>query len=262
MRLLRAFLDQITQAYAADPAALRSELRQQRDKFVQDNLPVGASGQVGSACGRFGLIATAGEFATRLDLTGWPEGEATDAAQKCFRAWLAKRGSAGDYDLETAIRRVIAYVEKFGNSRFEDLNVEGFTTTGLRVGFRKDGLDGVEYYVLTEMWKDELCQGYDHRAVAEEMLRRRSLIGSGGRTTVSMRLGRHGQMRVYRLAPGIINGGADPDTRTEAEKRCDLINFMMSSQPRPMERGVKPKSKPPKPKCNRYLTENSEQNQR
>jgi hypothetical protein len=78
------------------------------------------------------------------------------------------------------------------------------------------------------MWKDELCQGYDHRAVAEEMLRRHSLIGSGGRTTVSMRLGRHGQMRVYRLAPGIINGGADPDTRTEAEKRRDLINSMMS----------------------------------
>jgi putative DNA primase/helicase len=231
---LRGFLDQIAIAFAKGPAALRSELRHQRDQFVRDNLTAGASGQVGSACARFGLIATAGEVATGLGLTGWPEGTAINSARKCFRAWLEKRGSTGDYDLEAAVRQVIAYVEQFGNSRFEDLNSEGFVT-GLRVGFRKHDKHQTEYLVLPTLWQTELCKGYDAKAVADEMIRRGLLIpDKHGKSSTSMRLGHHGQMRVYRLSPTIINGGAEPDTRTEAQRNKDVVVHMMTD---PVESG-------------------------
>ena len=82
-------------------------------------LPDGASGQVRSVCGRFALVAAAGSLATAFGLTGWPDDEADRAAATCFRAWLERRGSAGDHDIETGIRQVIAYVEAHGSSRFE-----------------------------------------------------------------------------------------------------------------------------------------------
>jgi hypothetical protein len=45
--------------------------------------------------------------------------EADRAAASCFRAWLERRGSAGDHDIEAGIRQVIAYIEAHGSSRFE-----------------------------------------------------------------------------------------------------------------------------------------------
>lgn len=98
-----------------------SALRDHRDQFITDNLPDDAVGQVRSVCGRFGVVAIAGELATTLGVTGWSEGEATAAAQTCFRAWLAKRGTTGDHDVEEGIRQVIAFVEKYATSRFETI---------------------------------------------------------------------------------------------------------------------------------------------
>ena len=82
--------------------------------FIRDHLPPGASGQVRTACGRFGLIAAAGEMATEFGLSGWSEGKATMAALKCFQAWLNKRGSIGDHDIEASIRQVTGYLSEYG----------------------------------------------------------------------------------------------------------------------------------------------------
>jgi len=197
---LRGFIDAIATAYADDPERLKSALRKTRDEFIRDHLPAGASGQVRTAYGRFGLIAAAGEIATRFELTGWPEGEAARAAVKCFQAWLAKRGTIGDHDLEAGIRQVIAYLERHGSSRFEDWDYEG-TTAPNRVGFRKgitgDGGRHCEYYVLPQAWKDELCRGYDAKAIAKAMVER------------------------YRLSPKIISG--EPDARSRPERKQDFI---------------------------------------
>lgn len=42
-----------------------------------------------------------------------------DNRRICFKAWLAKRGSAGEHEVEAGIRQVIAFVEAHGSSRFE-----------------------------------------------------------------------------------------------------------------------------------------------
>jgi hypothetical protein len=62
---------------------------------------------------------------SRLGLTGWPVGEATRAAAICFTTWLDQRGTLGDHDIEGGIQQVIAYIEQFGGSRFEDRSLFG-----------------------------------------------------------------------------------------------------------------------------------------
>jgi putative DNA primase/helicase len=197
---LRVFLDHIARAYADDPETIKSALRDRRDGFIKDHIPAGASGQVRSACGRFGLIAAAGELAAELSLTGWPRGEATQAAVTCFRAWLDERGTIGDHDLEKAIQGVISYVERHGSSRFEDVSAEGFTVNN-RVGYRKcdnriaEGWRW-EYFVLLLAWREELCKGYDHKAIEKAMIERKMLIPQGGRPSANVLCGRDGQKRV------------------------------------------------------------------
>src|SRR5207302_11425555 len=130
--------------------------------------------------------------------------------------------------------QVITYVEQYGSSRFEDLGFEGASVAN-RVGFRKERektseVDGrCEYLVLPLMWESELCRGYDHKAIAKEMAKRGQLLTDKGRVTCTVRCHHHGAVRVYRLAPGIINGIADAtDTRTEAERRQAFVDWMMS----------------------------------
>ena len=82
-------------------------------------------------------MAAAGSLATAFGITGWSDDEADRAALACFRAWLERRGSAGDHDIEAGIRQVVAYIEAHGSSRFEaawEATTEGVIN---RAGFRR-----------------------------------------------------------------------------------------------------------------------------
>ena len=96
----RRFLHLLTGRNASDPLALVDLLRAGRDEFLGANLPKSASGQVRSVCSRFALVAAAGSLATAFGLTGWPDDEADRAAAACFHAWLERRGSVGEHELE------------------------------------------------------------------------------------------------------------------------------------------------------------------
>ena len=69
---------------------------------------------------RFGLVAVAGELATHYGVTGWSEGEATQAASLCFAAWLDSFGGTGnreDRALLAQVRREVAVIQPPGFSR-------------------------------------------------------------------------------------------------------------------------------------------------
>lgn len=109
---------------------LAAELVRVPDFVAQSLLPVvaswcraevrpGADGQVHRAARRFATIALAGELATAAGVTGWSEGEASDAAAKVFRAWQDERGGTGsreDHHLFAAFRKFLAL---HGSARFE-----------------------------------------------------------------------------------------------------------------------------------------------
>src|SRR5690606_8358891 len=98
--------------------AYAAMVRSTVERFTAEALPASASGQAQRAAARFGLAAAAGELATALGVTGWPDGTATHAAKVCLGAWLAERGGAGNLEGDAIVQRLRLTIERYGESRF------------------------------------------------------------------------------------------------------------------------------------------------
>ena len=86
-------------------------------------VPELASGQVQRVGRRFALIAAAGELATEAGITGWPAGEATDAARRCFNAWIeARPGGIGMSEEAQMLRQMRGWFGLHGEARFTHWN--------------------------------------------------------------------------------------------------------------------------------------------
>lgn len=203
---IRRFLDLLASRYAGDAAGLHELLRAERDHFVAEHLPKNASGQVRSVCLRFALVAAAGNLATAFGLTGWPDDEADRAAAVCFRAWLNRRGSIGDHEIEAGIRQVVAYIEAHGSSRFEAAWDAGAERVINRSGFRRREENSPwQYMVLPEQWRNEVTKGCDASGVARAMADRGLIIAAGdGKLPKLVKVPGYGTMRLYVLATGIL----------------------------------------------------------
>ena len=215
---------------------LGAELRQRMDSIEAQIVPAGASGQVKRGVKRFALIAAAGEMATAAGLTGWPEHEATWAAQTCLDAWLNLRGGAGSSEKTNMLRQVRAFLETHGDGRFsmwhraaDDHAAKTLQRAGVRRMLNEDGdpiktnsqhgtefgdrmppamgeAVSFEYFVLAETFKAEMCKGYDYRAVCAVLMEYGALtIKEKGRYSVSERLSGIGKVRCYCIPPAIFN---------------------------------------------------------
>jgi uncharacterized protein (DUF927 family) len=168
-------------------------------QFVAEVIPQEAAGQVIRVAKRFALVAVAGELATHYGLTGWPEGEAINAARKCFAAWLEAFGGMGNREERAILEQVRAFFEAHGNSRFEEMYPEHEQRIINRAGFYRIGSDSLrEYLVLPTVFQKELCQGYDTKTVAK-VLRAAGWIvpDAEGRPKQNQRLPGIGLTRCY-----------------------------------------------------------------
>lgn len=179
---------------------LKEEIR----RFVDGNLPVDSSGQAHRVCQRFALIGLAGEYATTAGITGWNEGDALGAASDCFAVWLDGRGGAGNQEKDSILSHVKAFFEAHEESRFSDLNDISDRPTINRAGFRRLADSGTEYFVLPEIFKREICNGFEPKAAA------RALVDAGwirpapdGKFQRSERLPGKGTIRVYVFTPAL-----------------------------------------------------------
>ena len=198
-----------------DPAKLRgytAMVRSTVERFTTEALPASASGQAQRAATRFGLAAAAGELATALGVTGWPDGLALDSARVCLTAWLAERGGAGNMEGDAILARLRQVIERFGESRFTrwestaaKVDEHGPRTID-RLGFRRSLEHGMGdtlhtttiYYVLPEAWRSEIFRGMNLNAVNKELLRRRVLEpGKDGKASSAVRLPGLGLQRCY-----------------------------------------------------------------
>ncbi|MNE29776.1 hypothetical protein D3C80_1232670 [compost metagenome] len=198
-----------------DPLKLRAYtamVRSTVERFTAEALPASASGQALRAATRFGLAAAAGELATALGVTGWPDGLALESARVCLKAWLAERGGAGNMEGDAILARLRQVIERFGESRFTrwetaaaKLDEHGPRTID-RLGFRKSMEHGIgdashtttTYYVLPEAWRSEIFRGMNLNAVNKELLRRRVLEpGKDGKASSAVRLPGLGLQRCY-----------------------------------------------------------------
>lgn len=201
---LAAWLDALTSA----PDAAREALRGRRDALADALCGPGAAGQVRRVAQRFALVAAAGELATDKGLTGWPAGEAEAAARACYAAWLGARGTAGAAEPAAMVGQVRLFLAQHGESRFSpwrDADESHKPRTINRAGFRKgkdDDGGGLAYYIESEVFRAEVCAGFDYRQVARTLGNMGALrLGSGGEFTRRERLPDGRQARVYVVLP-------------------------------------------------------------
>lgn len=190
---------------------LAKRVREATAALAGQIVPAGASGQVERVGARFALVGVAGELATEAGLTGWPAGSAERAAKVCFDAWLVSRGGIGNGEDLSMLRAVRRFLELGGEGRFtwwhraaDDHNVKTLNRAGFR---RLLGMDGdpiktnnqhmqefgdrmpaargeettVEFFLLAEVFRGEVCAGFDHRAVCKVLLQHECLVPDKGR---------------------------------------------------------------------------------
>lgn len=167
--------------------------------FLAEAVPTGAAGQVERVAKRFALVAVAGGLATRYGLTGWAECEASQAARKCFAAWLEGFGGSDNRERRDILCQTHAFFEMHGASRFEYLHAEDDQRIHNRAGFFRTAASGErEFLVLPETFRRELCQGFDEKTVKNILINAGLLLpNKDGRPTQNVRLPGLGSPKVY-----------------------------------------------------------------
>ncbi|MFQ1968109.1 DUF927 domain-containing protein [Aeromonas veronii] len=152
------------EALAGELGAHSERLRAEIKRIAAELTPQGAGNQVGRAINRFALVAAAGELATRLGVTGWPEGEALRAVRVCLKAWLAERGHLGNHEDAAILAQVRKFVTAHQYTRFADWFDTNHRPANM-VGYRKVESDGVSFIVLPPGWA-EITKGRDPKRAA------------------------------------------------------------------------------------------------
>lgn len=185
----REFIRRVT----LDPDSVRDAVVGYRSEFLTHYCPTDASGQVKRVADRFALVAASGELAIAFGLLPWAPGAAESAAGACFCAWTNGRGGVEAAEVVGGIAQVRHFIELHGESRFTSLLMnEGGRPTINRAGFRKtDDVGNVEYFVLPQVWRTEVCSGFDAAAVA------RALKDKG-----MLRARKDGKLQVATRLPG------------------------------------------------------------
>lgn len=164
----RAFLRHVT----ADLPGMRDGVAGLRRGFTKAAVPAGASGQVARVADRFALVAAAGELASALGVTGWPEGAAAGAALRCFRDWLAERGGVGSGEVADARARLRRAVEVDGHSRFLPWDPDSRTVVRMNaLGYRRQPDEAITNeppaFFFHASGMAELLAGLDRKTVLE-----------------------------------------------------------------------------------------------
>ena len=190
---------------ADDMAAHSEHLKSEILRLAADLTPSGAGNQVGRAINRFALVAAAGELATRLGVTGWPEGEAIRSVRICLKAWLAERGHLGNKEDAATLAQVRSFVAAHQYTRFADWFDTNHRPANM-VGYRKVEPDGVSFFVLSPGWS-EITKGRDPKRAALLCLEAGYLLNSKDKKRLQRKTrlpGMSGATWVYLLTERVL----------------------------------------------------------
>jgi putative DNA primase/helicase len=141
----------------------------------------------------------------------WEPGEACGAATTCFNAWLEARGGSGPGEIRDGIEQVRLFLERHGASRFQAWEATSNVVLN-RAGFTRTDSDGDPvYYILPTVWKSEVCQGRDAKAIAAALVERGMLDPDpNGKAARSLTVPALGQSkRLYCVNSKIFEGEND-----------------------------------------------------
>lgn len=179
-----AFVERI----AADMDSATARVKQDINRFLENEVPQHADGQVVRVARRFALIAAAGVLATEYGLTWWQTTAVDEACADAFHAWLDKRGTAGALEPKAMIEAVRDFIAQHGGARFQELdkqrNGDQFTRhpdelidnepSDVRIinraGYKKT-IDSRRLYLIDPgTFRREVCDGFDHQQVCKVLL--------------------------------------------------------------------------------------------
>lgn len=203
----------LVEGLAIDLDTHRERLASEIKRLARELTPKGAGNQVGRAINRFALVAAAGELATQLGVTGWPEGEAIRAARVCLKAWLMERGHLGNKEDATTLEQVRRFITAHQHSRFADWFDASHRPANM-VGYRKADSDGVSFFVLPPGWA-ELTKGRDPKRAAHLCLEAGYLLTGKDKKRLQRKArlpGMSGAVWVYLLTERVL---ADPAEEQE-----------------------------------------------
>lgn len=213
---------------------LPKRVKQGITAFLNECVPSAASGQVQRVGARFAIVAVAGELATEAGITGWQLGESSKAAKTCFEAWLDARGGTGNGETAAMIKQVRKFLELHGAGRFtwwhrgaDDhapntlsragfrrmLNADGQAIKtnsqhGAEYGEKMNPLDGettsTDYFILDAVFKSEVCQGFDYKAVCAALVVHGCLERDKEQYATLKRLPSMGNARCFHITPKIF----------------------------------------------------------
>lgn len=198
------------EALAGELGAHSERLRAEIKRIAAELTPQGAGNQVGRAINRFALVAAAGELATRLGVTGWPEGEAMRAVRVCLKAWLAERGHLGNHEEAAILAQVRKFVTAHQYTRFADWFDTNHRPANM-VGYRKVESDGVSFFVLPPGWT-EITKGRDPKRSALLCLEAGYLLTGKDKKRLQRKArlpGMNGSAWVYLLTERVLADDAE-----------------------------------------------------
>ncbi len=181
----------------------RDLLEAYREALIDSN----TQGHITRVANYFALVATAGELATKANITGWKTGTAFNAVQKVFNQWLNGFEQVGDYEHREMINHVKAFFEANESSRFEAIATDSNEKIHNRVGYWKvENNKTKSFYIFPEQFKNEVCKGFDSRKVARALLAEGLLEHDVNKTTKTVRVPcRKVPIRVYVVKESIFS---------------------------------------------------------
>jgi putative DNA primase/helicase len=204
---LRAFIERFIQNFDENVDWLKNFMAE----FEKNALPPGAAPEVGRALKRFSVVAAAGALATKFGITGWDADESRRAALRCFQDWLSDRGGIGQFDIEAGIRQVRLFLETHGSSRFQSV-LERMSSGGdvieeripYRAGFWKNEEEERLYLIFPEVWKCEVCAGFDAQLIATILAKRGFLKKGDGKNLAKREHTPIGRPRFYVISSRLL----------------------------------------------------------
>ena len=157
-----------------------------RQAFEARGLTVKAGGQAIRAATRFAAVAYAGEKASEWGITGWPKGEAIHSAFRMFKDWLQAFGGEENREPRKMVEQVQAWIQAQAGTRLEDWRRPSVTDTHAprtmnRAGWKRPTVETAslnepdhvfEYLIYPDVFRRELCNGFDPKQVAGELDKR------------------------------------------------------------------------------------------
>jgi putative DNA primase/helicase len=199
--------------HLADPGEREQQVERvkcyQRE-FIEQYQGKMMEGQVLRALGRFGFVAAVGRVCTELGILPWSEGGAFQGCAACFHAWLEARGGDGNIERQQIIDQAIGVLQRYGESRFTELGVQGVNDDRLlsksndRIGFKKMGEVEYTYFAETEPFNALFCKGFQRSDVIRILTEEGILLPGQSGPTMNMRCGGFGQNRVYALRVPVL----------------------------------------------------------